>query len=194
MNFRRVAKWIGIVLLIVASVRTYAYCYDHYIVQNFNNMVLPSREVAQRLFSETYPSRIEIEDYLHDATILISYPPISSVYYFDNERRFITWHGNYFTRGHWYLYPMVAKRMLDGRSRFDLAYTFCRELNDGSFTEDNCVLLGSTQQIMAYGRKEYGKGDIFELSKRDDPPFDMPKTNISIDELRRSIPPMTGMR
>ncbi len=190
MKLRRIAKWTGIGLLIIASFRAYVYCYDHYIVLNINNMVLPSHEIAQRMFSETYPSRIEIENYLHDATILISHPPIgSSVYYFDNQQHFIEWHGNdsRMTRGHWYLYPMMAKRMLDGRSRFDLVYSLCRELNDGSFTEDNCVLLGSTQQIMAYGRKEYAKGDIFGLSKRDDPPFDMPKTDISIDQLRRLI-------
>jgi hypothetical protein len=186
MKLRRLAKWTGIILLIIASFKAYVYGHDHYIVQNIDNFGGLSSEAKQLDFSVTFPSRTEIEDFLRDTTILVSWPPIgNSVRYFDNDQRFFDWHGVEIIRGHWQLHPMIVRRIFNGRSRFDWAYSYCIELNDGSLTEDNCLLIYTTKQLLGSSRPtERAKGDFFGLSKQRDPPFEMPKTEISIEELR----------
>jgi hypothetical protein len=186
MKLRQLAKWTGLCLLILAGISGCNYGEKHFIVQNIDNFGGRSYEQRQRIFSENFPSRTEIEDFLHDTTILVSWPPVgNTVRYFDNDRRFFSWHGTEITRGHWHLYPMIAKRIFDGRSRFDWAYSYCIELNDGSLTEDSCLLIYTTKQLLGSSRPaEYVKGDVFDLSKQRDPPFEMPTTEISIEKLR----------
>jgi hypothetical protein len=188
---KRIARFGGICFFIFAAIGTFLYGARHFITQNIDDFVREPNETKESYFLETFPSRHEIEDYLLDATILISHPPIgNSVYYFDSNYRFFIWHANDFkiTKGHWFLYPMIDRRIYNGRSRFDLAYSFCRELDDGSLTEDNCILLGSTNQILAgVGHREYTKGDVFDLSKRSKPPFAIPATTINMEQLRAAV-------
>ncbi len=186
---KRFAKYGGICIFIFAAIGAFLYGVRHFMTQNVDDFFRGSQEKKERYFLETFPSRHEIEDYLLNTTILISDPPIgNSVYYFDNDQHSFNWHGNQIIKGHWFLYPMFVRRVYSVKSRFDLAYSFCRELDDGSFTEDNCVLLGSTNQIMAgYGQMDYAKGDIFDLSKRSKPPFTMPTITISMEQLRTAI-------
>jgi hypothetical protein len=186
---KRFAKYGGICFFVFSAIGAFIYGARHFMTQNVDDFFRWSQEKKESYFLETFTSRHEIEDYLLNTTILISHPPIgNSVYYFDNDRHFSEWHGNQIIKGHWFLYPMIVRRVYNGRWRFDLAYSFCRELDDGSFTEDNCILLGSTNQIMAgYGQMDYQKGDIFDLSKRSKPPFTMPITAISVEQLRTAV-------
>jgi hypothetical protein len=186
---KRLAKIGGACFLIFATIGVFIYGARHFITQNIDDFFRWPPDKKESFFLETFPSRREIEDYLLNTTILISHPPIgNSVYYFDKDQHTFNWHGNQIIKGHWFLYPMIDRRVYNGKWRFDLAYSFCRELDDGSFTEDNCILLGSTSQIFAgFGELDYAKGDIFDLSNRSKPPFTMPTTAISIEQLRTAI-------
>jgi len=183
---KRLAKIGGGCFFIFAAIGAFIYGARHFMTQNVDDFFRWSKEKKESYFLETFPSRHEIEDYLLNTTILISHPPIgNSVYYFDNDRHFFDWHGDQIKKGHWFLYPFIVRRVYNGKSRFDLAYSFCRELDDGSLTEDNCILLGSTNQILAgFGELDYAKGDIFDLSKRSKPAFTMPIIAISMEQLR----------
>jgi hypothetical protein len=186
-SLKRFINWTAVCLLVLAGISGCNYGAKHFIVENIGNIGGRSDEQRERLFSEAFPTRAEIEDFLHDTTILISWPPIgNTIRYFDNDQRFFSWHGTEISRGHWYLYPLIVNRILNGRSHFDWAYSYCIQLNDGSLNEDNCLLIHTTKQLLGSSRPtEYTKGDIFGLSKQRDPPFDMPTTEISIDQLRR---------
>jgi hypothetical protein len=190
-RFKRLAKFALALIGVVALFMGYLYVSRHFITENIDHFALWSDESKKRYFSETFPTRNEIERYLSNATILISHPPIgNTVYYFDSDGRYYYWHGNdnMIGRGHWFLYPRIVRRIYNGRSRFDLAYLFCRELDDGSFTDDNCVLLGSTDQIMKYHAfREYAKGDVFNLSELQSPPFDLPPRPISMEQLSATM-------
>jgi hypothetical protein len=65
----------------------------------------------------------------------------------------------------------------------------CRELDDGSFTRDNCVLVDNTQHVRSFGPGvyEFGAGDIFNLSERKMAPFVLPTEAINMMELRKIV-------
>jgi hypothetical protein len=176
-KLRRFAKFGGVCLLIVAFIKGCFYASDHFITENVDNIAHFSMELA---------SRKEIEDFLFDATILISYPPFNSVTYFDNRGRMFEWSGNEIRTGRWFLYPMLDRRIYKGKWRFDVVYSYCREFDDGSLKEDNCVLLGSTKQLLSWpGADEYARGDIFDLALRQKPPFNIYEmTGITLAQLK----------
>ncbi len=190
-HFKRLAKFALVLIGVVGLVKGCVYVGRHSYTENIDHFALWSNESKERYFSETFPTRDEIERYLSDATILLSDPPgINTVYYFGHDGRYYYWNGNdnRIARGYWFLYPMIDRRIYDGRSRFDLAYLFCREHYDDSFNDDNCILLGSTDQIMKYhGYREYAKGDVFNLSKLESPPFNLGPRRISIEQLRAAV-------
>jgi hypothetical protein len=63
---------------------------------------------------------------------------------------------------------------------------FCRNLDDGSFTRDNCIVIARVGQLAALnpGAQERTPGDVFNLSKRENAPFKLPLREITLAELR----------
>jgi hypothetical protein len=179
-TLRRFAKFGGVCLVIIACIEGCSYAADHYITEHIDNIANFSNEPA---------SRKEIEDFLFDATILVSDPPLNSVTYFDKGGNFFEWYANGVKRGSWSLYPMLDRRTYNEKSRFDVVYSYCREYDDGSLKEDNCFLLESTKQLLSWpGADEYERGDIFDLSRRQKPPFDIyGMTRITLSELRARL-------
>ncbi len=80
---------------------------------------------------------------------------------------------------------MNLTRIYWGNSRVDVAQVFCRELDDGSFMQDNCVMITGIQQFFSYyGTHERVFGDIFDLSGGQKAPFRLPTTEVTLAELK----------
>ena len=186
---------VGTCLLIVAfawgSISYHQYRRQYFRALNINELVGTTGETKERLFTETLPSRQDIENFFFNTTIVTSHPPIGNdVRYFDNQGNFFAWHGNEIEKGRWYTYSVSLTRTYWGLSREDVAQVFCRELDDGSFTQDNCVMITGVQQLFSYyGTHEQVVGDILDLSGRQKAPFKLPITEITLSELKvRLIP------
>jgi len=175
--------------LLWASTSYHQYRRQHFRILNINELVGTSGETKERLFTETLPSRQDIESFLFDTTIVTSHPSIGNdVRYFDKQGKFVAWHGNELYGGRWFTYPVNLTRIWWGKSRVDVAQVFCRELDDGSFTQDNCVLVTGLSQLVPYWEShERIAGDIFKLSVRQKPPFDLPITPIASAELKARL-------
>jgi hypothetical protein len=91
-------------------------------------------------------------------------------------------------KGRWFTYSVTLTRTWWGNSRVDVAQVFCRELDDGSLTQDNCILLTGTPQLLSYyGDHEHVAGDVFNLSNQRKPPFNMPITAITLAGLKARL-------
>jgi hypothetical protein len=186
-NLRRAGIILGACLLFV-GLASYPW-YRHQYTLNINEMVETTGETKEKLFGEPLPSRHDIEDFLFNTTTVTSNPPIGNdVSYFDNQGKFVGWHGNEIYRGRWSTYPVTLTRTWVEMSREDTAQVFCRELDDGSLNQDNCVIITGTRQLVwPYGTHERVVGDIFNLSVRQKPPFAMPGTAITLAELKARL-------
>jgi hypothetical protein len=174
--------------IIIFVLNIYFYTFSHFKTENIDEHFRWSEERKESYFSEAFPSRHEIEDYLFNSTFLTSKPPIGNdVTYFNANGCFFDWHGNEIKRGNWSLYPIVYRRIYKGKSRIDIIYSLCRELDDGSLTDDNCYLVGRHNMYWRSGQIDYEKGDIFNLSGRKMAPFDLPETSISVEQMKTAI-------
>jgi hypothetical protein len=173
--------------VVVLSMVAPIFWHNHFISQRIDDFTGLSADAKERYFAQAFPSRQEIEGYLSDVTIVTSDPPIGNdVTYFDKQKGFFDWHGGEIVRGSWYLAWQLLRRTYRGQSKFGVAYLFCRVLDDGSFTDDNCILVGDKTQVRSFrsGAHEYSKGDLFGLSRRQSAPSILPDTPISIMKLK----------
>ena len=149
-----------------------------------------SPEAKDAHFAQAFPTRSEIENYLSDATLLKSHPPIlNSATYFDKRRNFWEWEGDLIIKGNWYIEPILLKITRYDQSRLTIVYSLCKELADGSLTEYNCFLVESRERIfpMVSGPLEYKDGDVFGLARLKKPPFAMPHTEITVGSLQAEL-------
>lgn len=75
-RIRRVVIPVGLFLTVAVLISS-CYTLGYFTTQNIDNVVLSDAD-KEKLFSATFPSRQEIENYFSDATILMSNPPIEN--------------------------------------------------------------------------------------------------------------------
>ena len=87
------------------------------------------------------------------------------------------------------LTTVVVKRTYRDQWNLNLARVFCRDLDDGSFYIDNCIILGRLTQLLDLQRGTHERviGDPFELAHRQKVPFTMPTTEITLAQLKASM-------
>ena len=142
---------------------------------------------AKERFARHYPTYNEINEYLSDATILISHPPSNTVYYFDERSNYIKWRGNEISFGIWSSSPYVKIMTFETKWRIAIVNSYCHWLLDepAYAQQDNCSIIESLDWMFRYlgSDPEYRKGNVFKLSRGSPPPFSLPTTKISIDGL-----------
>src|SRR5262249_43335180 len=123
-----------------------------------------------------------------DATILMSHPPSTFIYYFDDRSNYIRWQTNDFSFGFWTSSPYVSIMTFGGKWRITIANSYCHWLLDEPkyAQQDSCSIVGPLDRMFRYlgTYPEYRKGNVFKLARGVPPPrFIMPRTKTSIDEL-----------
>ncbi|MBI3699144.1 MAG: hypothetical protein HY242_01685 [Afipia sp.] len=140
-------------------------------------------------FARDFPSSDNIKDYLSDATILHSHPPLGNdVFYFDKQQGFLAWLDSEIVTGNWQSYPKLQIILLGDRWRIAVVNSFCMLYTHvlASDQQDRCYSVESLASILARGkttRHEYRKGNVFGLADNKLPPFPIPKSDITIDSL-----------
>jgi hypothetical protein len=121
--------------------------------------------VKEAYFTQSRPSAQAVEDYLSDATILVS-DPQNLVAYFHGDHRILTWFTNRIYDQFWTItWNLKVMRFESGaRHRSVVAYVFCFGGDGVVGEEDHCTSIDSLDNIFSIGGgREYRKGNVFNL-------------------------------
>jgi hypothetical protein len=194
-NKRRIYGVLGLLIgfLIIWS---YAHLHDRIRVVHLDRIFNPAygfpAGYRESYFGQDFPSAKAIKEYLTDATILFSEPPYGNqIFYFDHDQGFVSWRNKVTSSGNWRLFPGLQIIELGGRWRITFVQTFCSWVSDMSAEEqqDNCYDISSIESILGRGlgsRREYRKGNVFNISAGKPPPFQLPDSAITIESLTAS--------
>jgi hypothetical protein len=189
----RQSAWVAsICTLPVIVIALLIYGSAHFYVENLDTYYFTSAE-KEKYFSATFSSYSEIADNLSDVTVVTSHARYGSyVTYFDNNQKFFKWYANEIYSGYWYLHWFLDELIFRGRWRFVINYSFCMVRDDGLLSEDNCVLVSNKKQVHSLNPRgeyeyEYARGDIFNLSKRQTPPFTLPWGGMTLEKLQEAL-------
>ena len=184
-------KGAGLLIGVILGIWLYIYAYDRIRIVRLDNLFDPAYgfQVGRReqFFAQKFPSSSDIKAYLHDSTILLSNPPIGNqVYYFDRDDAFISWYDSKIEAGKWRSFPNLQILRLDGKWRIAVVYAFCISYpdRDAIAQRDNCYEIESVDSILSRGsRREYRKGNVFNLGRDKPTPARLPKSEITIESL-----------
>lgn len=177
-------------IAILALYMIYCYIFSFVVVQDLADYHFPSEESKRQYFEAEIPTRREIETYLHDSTILMSYPPNSnSVTYFGADRSMYEWYQNEITKGIWWLSPLILKKKYNNELRHGFAYAICRKYEPDLLGDDRCRLVTQKDKILYLlpGSLDYAKGDVFNLSHTKNPPLKLSNKAINITDLQNLV-------
>lgn len=197
-QLRRPLKIIAILGILALAIYLYIYIYDRVRIVRLNNYYDPkygyTADARDQYFAQKFPSSSEIKSYLSDATILFSNPPMGNgVLYFDKDHGFLSWHGNNIEAGKWRLSPELQIIRLGDRWRIAIVQTLCMGFFDKPVIaqQDNCRHVETLDSILSRGRgtrREYTKGNIFDLASNKRAPFRLPTSEINTDSLLANRP------
>jgi len=179
-----------IIILTILSLISGAYFIDRYVIfEDINRFGFWSSYAKEAHFSRMYPSEDEVRSYLVDATILMSSPPNTVVYYFDNKNEYVAWEGSQISFGTWTLSKVIKIMTLDQRKRITIATIFCRWSDD--LQSDNCLVVSSLDHMLPFysnnATRQYKKGNVFHLSSDHSPPMRMPSSALTIESLLKEV-------
>jgi hypothetical protein len=117
----------------------------------------------------------------------------NDVFYFDDNPGFVYWRGKTVVSGAWRTSPFLEISRLGSRWRIALVQRFCKWHFDMSADEqqDNCYAIHGLDGLISYGnqsRRDYRKGNVFNLENNKPAPFKIPDTDITIDSLLAQRP------
>jgi hypothetical protein len=184
---RIIFGYIGRGFLIIASivflVSAWIYVGSFVRYQNVDNWA-GSKENKESYFTQSRPSARDINDYLSDATIMVS-DSQNSITYFDDDHRLFTWFGNRLDEGFWKITWNLKLLTFESgtRRRSVVAYVFCHG-RDGVVREDHCYSVDKLSDIFPFGGREYRKGDVFKIRGASSAPMLLPdKPALSIEQV-----------
>jgi hypothetical protein len=193
-NPNRIVRRTLVVAFLIGGSWLYVFIYDNFRIIRLDSIYSPATYrdaelIKQRIFSQKIPSLNEIDDYLSDATVVVSHPPVgNAVYYFDSDRKIFWWHGDQISTGVWKATPNVQLIIFGTQWRLAIVYKFCWSFSDRVAIEqqDSCYYLTSLDWIFSFANshREYRKGDLFGLDKVEKGQVGkLPESNISIEQL-----------
>jgi hypothetical protein len=187
---RAVLAFAVVMVLIVFS---YVYAHDRIRVVHLDRIFNPAygfpEGYRETYFAREFPSSQAIKEYLSDATILFSQPPSGNeLFYFNSAQEFISWRDGLVSSGSWRIFPALQIIELGGRWRVTVVQRFCSLVSDmpADTQQDNCYDVTSIESILSRGpqaRREYKKGNVFNISADKPVPFRLPESAITIDSL-----------
>jgi hypothetical protein len=184
--------------LLVSAGWVYLRVRDRIIFTDLDSYTYLTQEQRRAVFSLPYPTSGEIYSYLRDATILHSNPSVANVaYYFDANHSFVRWfdpgypewRGHSIDSGTWSLKSYLEVLTYNEKRRITIAYAICLWLpdRDSDSQADNCHIVGNLEHALGFDGREYRRGNPFHLSASADPPFRIPRTEITIDSMLRIL-------
>jgi hypothetical protein len=173
------------------------FAYDHVRVVRLDDILNPAYGYPEgsrdAYFAKNFPSSGEIEEFLLNTTLVISKPPRGNeVYYFSKDHKLVLWHDKNIEDGEWWSSPKLQILILGQKRRFAVVQSFCISFLGPAAAPplDNCYSVEDVESLLSRGldsRKERVTGNPFNLGQGNSPPFDLPKSEISIASLLRSI-------
>jgi hypothetical protein len=171
----------------------YVWAYDRIKVVRLDEMFSPKYGwpvgARDQYFASKFPSSAEIEAYLSNATILFSHPPTDNiVFYFGNNRQFISWFDQSTSVGKWSISPHLRIILLGQQWQAAVIYVFCSHVAGlpNEAQQDSCREVERLDSIFSQGRdarREYQKGDVFNLQDNQEKIGPLPKVDISISSV-----------
>jgi len=184
---KRLARFAGVCLSILIIYCIYDYLWWHIKSVSMREFLVAGQK--QRYFAENFPTRQNIEDYVSNNTFLEYENPFgNTIYYYSSNGTYISWHQNSLEQRRWFIEPILYRRLYLNGWKLDIAYVLCLELIGNTFM-DGCHIVTSLNNILPSQSNiiDQKNGDIFGLSKRKKPPFDLPITETTIGILHNML-------
>ena len=193
----RVYVVLGLIVGTVLIICSYSYVHGHVRIIRLDRIFNPTygfpEGYRETYFARVFPSSQAINEYLTDATILFSQPPNGNeIFYFNHEQQFVSWRGNIVSGGTWRLSPSLQIIELDGKWRTAIVQRFCTLMSEmpANAQQDNCYDVSDIESILSRGlgsRREYKKGNVFDISANKPAPFQLPDSAITFDSLMSAL-------
>lgn len=173
------------------------FVYDHVRVVRLDDIFNPTygSPVGSReaYFTKDFPSSGDISHFLLDTTLVVSEPPRGNeVFYFDKDHNLVLWRDNIVQGGEWRSSSELQILKLGKERRFAIVQTFCILFLGpvASPQIDNCYSVADVDSLLPRrpeARKERVAGNIFNLAPGKSPPFNLPRSEISVASLLQSM-------
>jgi len=185
----------GVVVLALLATG-YVYVFDHTRIIHLDE---PHKK--ERLFFESFPTAEDINSKLSNVTIVFSASDDgvhstlgNEVVYFDNKHALVQWFDGdkKLYHGRWAIRPEYLLLTYKGKWRFATIQVYCFLLAevDPIAQQENCREMESIDDVIpTSGTTEYAPGDVFHLLEMKRPPFDLPRTKLTVAELQAMMAP-----